>query len=185
MSQSDKDSYQDEINDLKAEIKRLKAKEEKSNFKEKKIFCSNCNVEVKPGSKYCTKCGTVVAQNKSSNDITSKDRLSSSRTLKVNDSLSPQSSQYLDPSWDEIKSKRTTTGVLAILFGYLGVHKFFLRYNTEGFILLAVSIFGGIITCGIALILTCIIVTIEGIIILTKTPEEFKRLYIDKKTGWF
>mgnify|MGYP001400526148 CR=1 FL=1 len=110
------------------------------------------------------------------------------------DSLSPQSSQYSSPtkpsqysdaSWDEIKSKRTTTGVLAILFGALGVHKFILGYKTEGFILLAVSIFGGIITCGLALIVTAIIAIIEGIIILTKTPDEFKRLYIDKKTGWF
>ena len=187
MSQTDKDSNQDEINDLKAEIKRLKAKENTSNFKEKKIFCSNCNAEAKPGSKYCVKCGTVIEQNNSSNDITSKDRLSSSRTSKVNNSnsISPQSSQYSDPNWDEIKSKRTTTGVLAILFGELGVHKFILGYNTEGFILLAVSIIGGIITCGLAFIATAIIAIIEGIIILTKTPEEFKRLYIDKKTGWF
>ena len=185
MSQTDKDSNQDEINNLKAELKRLKAEEDTNNFKEKKIFCSNCNAEVKPGSKYCAKCGTVIEQNNSSNDITSKDRLSSSKTSKVNGSLSPQSSQYSDPSWDEIKSKRTTTGVLAILFGELGVHKFILGYNTEGFILLAVSIVGGIITCGLALIVTAIIAIIEGIIILTKTPDEFKRLYIDKKTGWF
>jgi len=185
MSQNDKDSNQDEINDLKAEIKRLRAKEETSNFQEKKIFCSNCNVEVKLGSKYCGKCGTVIERNNSSNDITNKDRLSSSRTSNVNDSLSPQSSQYSDPSWDDIKSKRTTAGILAILFGYLGVHKFILGYNAEGFILLVVSIFGGIITCGLALTFTAIIAIIEGIIILTKTPDEFKRLYIDKKTGWF
>jgi len=185
MSQTDKDSYQDEINNLKAEIKKLKAEENTSNFKEKQIFCSNCNAEVKPGSKYCGKCGTVIEQNKSSNDISSKDRLSSSKPSNVNDSLSPQSSQYSDPSWDDIKSKRTTAGVLAIIFGYLGVHKFILGYNPEGFILLAVSIFGGIITCGLALTITGIIGIIEGIIILTKTPEEFKRLYIDKKTGWF
>jgi len=185
MSQNDKDSNQDEINELKAEIKRLRAKEETSNFQEKKIFCSNCKVEVKPGSKYCGKCGTVIERNNSSNDITSKDRLVSSSPSNVNDSYRPQSSQYSDQSWDEIKSKRTTAGILAILFGYLGVHKFILGYSTEGFILLAVSIFGGIITCGLALTFTAIIAIIEGIIILTKTPEEFKRLYIDKKTGWF
>jgi TM2 domain-containing membrane protein YozV len=110
------------------------------------------------------------------------------------ESLSPQSSQYSssteaskysDPSWDEIKSKRTTAGILGIFFGYFGVHKFILGYKNEGFIYLGVTIFGGIITCGIAAIVTSIICVIEGIIYLTKTPEEFKRLYIDKKTGWF
>ena len=96
-----------------------------------------------------------------------------------------QPSQYSDPSWDAIKSKRTTTGILGIIFGFLGVHKFILGYKTEGFILLGISVIGGIITCGISIIVTDIIGIIEGIIILTKTPEEFKRLYLDKKTGWF
>ena len=41
------------IDALKAEIESMKVKE--SNFKEKKIYCSNCNAELKPGSKFCTK----------------------------------------------------------------------------------------------------------------------------------
>ena len=102
-----------------------------------------------------------------------------------NETVNAQPSQYSDPSWDEIKSKRTTTGILGIIFGFLGVHKFMLGYQTEGFILLGISVIGGIITCGVSIIVTDIIGIIEGIIILTKTPEEFKRLYLDKKTGWF
>ena len=96
-----------------------------------------------------------------------------------------KSTQYSEATWDEIKSKRTTTGILGIFFGFLGVHKFMLGYKTEGFVLLGISVIGGIITCGISIIVTDIIGIIEGIILLTKTPEEFKRLYIDKKTGWF
>ena len=101
------------------------------------------------------------------------------------DSLNPQPYQYTDPSWDEIKSKRTTAGILGILFGSLGVHKFILGYTAEGFIYLAITIFGGIVTCGLAWGVTSILCIVEGIIYLTKTPEEFKRLYIDKKTTWF
>ena len=86
---------------------------------------------------------------------------------------------------DELKSRRTTIGILAIIFGFLGVHKFMLDYKREGFILLAVSIFGGIITCGAAIIVTDIIGIIEGIMILNKTPMQFKKTYIDKKTFWF
>ena len=100
-------------------------------------------------------------------------------------SAPPQPSQYSDPMWDEIKRKRTTTGVMGIIFGFLGVHKFILGYTAEGLILLLVSVIGGIITCGLSIIVTDLIGIIEGIIILSKTPEEFKRLYLDKKTGWF
>ena len=90
-----------------------------------------------------------------------------------------------DPSWDDIKNKRTSTGILGIFLGYLGIHKFILGYEREGFIYLAVSIIGGIITCGIATAVASTIAIIESIMYLTKTPEEFKRLYIDKKTAWF
>ena len=38
-----------------------------------------------------------------------------------NKSDTAQSSEYSDPSWDEIKSKRTTTGIFGIIFGFLGV----------------------------------------------------------------
>ena len=86
---------------------------------------------------------------------------------------------------DELKSRRTSIGILAIIFGFLGVHKFMLGYKREGFILLAVSIIGGIITCGIAIIVTDIIGIIEGIMILNKTPMQFKKTYIDRKTFWF
>ncbi len=103
----------------------------------------------------------------------------------ANETVIAQPSKYSDPSWDEIKSKRTTTGIFGIIFGFLGVHKFILGYTTEGLLLLGISVIGGIITCGLSIIVTDIIGIIEGIIILTKTPEEFKRLYLDKKTAWF
>ena len=179
----DKDSYQEEVDALKAELKRLKAKEGINNSKEKKIFCSNCNAEVQPGSKFCTKCGTVIEQNKSSNEMSSKDRLARSSTVNV--SLGRQPSQYSDPSWDDIKSKRLSSGLLGIFFGAFGAHKFVLGYTQEGLIYLGVSILGGIITCGGAFGVTSILALIESIMYLTKSPEEFKRTYIDNKKGWF
>ena len=180
----DKDSYQEEVDALKAELERLKAKEGINNSKEKKIFCSNCNAEVQPGSKFCTKCGTVIEQKKSSNEMSSQDRLARSST--VNNSLGTQQpSNHSDPSWDEIKSKRLTSGLLGLFFGAFGAHKFVLGYTQEGLIYLGVSILGGIITCGGAFFVTSILALIESIMYLTKTPEEFKRVYIDNKKGWF
>ena len=88
-------------------------------------------------------------------------------------------------SLDEIKSKKTTAGVLGIFFGAFGAHKFVLGYKQEGFIYLGVSVVVGAISCGAALFITSTLALVESILLLTKTPEEFKKKYIDTKTPWF
>ena len=97
----------------------------------------------------------------------------------------PTSPPLSDPIWDDIKSKRLSSGLLGLFLGAFGAHKFVLGYTGEGFIYLSISILGGIITCGIATAIAYTLAMIESIMYLTKTHEEFKRLYIDKKTAWF
>ena len=97
----------------------------------------------------------------------------------------PTSPPLSDPSWDDIKSKRLSSGLLGLFLGAFGAHKFVLGYTGEGFIYLSISILGGIITCGIATAIAYTLAMIESIMYLTKTPEEFKRTYIDNKKGWF
>lgn len=75
------------------------------------------------------------------------------------------------------ESKRIIAGILGILFGSLGIHKFVLGYNKEGLMQIAISI----ITCGIG----SVIGFIEGIVYLTKTDEEFIYMYQVNKKGWF
>lgn len=77
----------------------------------------------------------------------------------------------------EQHSKRIVAGVLGIILGELGIHKFILGYITEGFIQIGITI----ITCGIA----GLIGKIEGIIYLTKSDEEFIYNYQTNKRGWF
>ena len=77
----------------------------------------------------------------------------------------------------EQQSKRVLAGILAIVFGELGIHKFVLGYTAEGLIQIALTI----VTCGIA----GIIGIIEGIIYLTKTDEEFIYQYQTNKRSWF
>ncbi|WP_111707289.1 TM2 domain-containing protein [Lutibacter citreus] len=79
------------------------------------------------------------------------------------------------------ESKRVLAGILAILLGPFGVHKFILGYTTQGLILLAITI----LTCGIGASITYIIGLIEGIIYLTKSDEEFTYLYQTNKKEWF
>ena len=73
--------------------------------------------------------------------------------------------------------KKVTAGILGILLGGFGVHKFFLGYNKEGAIQIAVTF----VTCGMA----GIVGFIEGIIYLTKSDEEFVETYINNQKGWF
>ncbi len=71
--------------------------------------------------------------------------------------------------------KKIVAGILGILLGYLGIHKFYLGYIKEGIIqiLLSFICIGGIIGL------------IEGIIYLTKSDEDFVNTYITNKKGWF
>ncbi len=73
--------------------------------------------------------------------------------------------------------KKIVCGILGILIGSLGIHKFILGYTKEGIIQIIISI----CTCGIG----GIIGFIEGIIYLTKSDEEFVNTYITNKKGWF
>lgn len=75
------------------------------------------------------------------------------------------------------ESKRVLAGILAILIGSIGIHKFVLGYTKEGII----QIIASIITCGFA----GIIPFIEGIIYLTKSDEEFIETYQVNHKGWF
>lgn len=84
-------------------------------------------------------------------------------------------------SWNEAtnngENKKLIAGILAIIIGSLGIHKFILGYTKEGIIQIVLTF----VTCGIA----GIIGLIEGIIYLTKTDEEFYQTYQVGKRGWF
>ena len=76
-------------------------------------------------------------------------------------------------------------GLLAIFLGSFGVHKFYLGYNSAGFVMLAVSIVGSLLTLGIAAGVMCVVGFIEGIIYLVKSQTDFEQLYVYNKREWF
>jgi TM2 domain-containing membrane protein YozV len=86
-------------------------------------------------------------------------------------------------------NKKILAGILAILFGSLGIHKFILGYNKEGIILLAVTLLGYATTCIVVgaffFWIPGLIGLIEGIIYLTKSDEEFYNTYQVGKKPWF
>jgi TM2 domain-containing membrane protein YozV len=85
----------------------------------------------------------------------------------------------------EISNKKLAAGLTGIFLGAFGVHKFVLGYTKPAVIMLVVSLAGGVVTCGVAYLVMQIIGLIEGIIYLTKTPEEFTALYLDAEKDWF
>lgn len=86
-------------------------------------------------------------------------------------------------STSSAKDKKILAGILAIVLGAYGVHKFVLGYRNEGIIMLVLGIVGWF-TC-IPLVVVAIVGIIEGVMYLTKTDEEFDRIYIQGRKPWF
>ena len=71
--------------------------------------------------------------------------------------------------------KKILAGVLGIVLGGFGIHKFIMGYPTEGIIQLVLGLFG----------IGWILGWIEGVIYLTKSDEDFVRTYVQGRKGWF
>ena len=83
---------------------------------------------------------------------------------------------YDAPPAKRQENKKVVAGILAILLGCFGVHKFYLGMTTAGIIQLLLFFCAGI---------SGIIGLIEGIIYLTKTDEDFYQTYQVEKKSWF
>jgi TM2 domain-containing membrane protein YozV len=93
---------------------------------------------------------------------------------------------YVNPADVKTTDKdRLVAGLLAIFLGSLGIHKFYLGYSTEGLIMLLVTVIGACLTLGIGSAVMAIIALIEGIMYLVKSQQEFERIYVYNKKGWF
>lgn len=82
------------------------------------------------------------------------------------------------------ENKKMLAGILGIILGSLGIHKFVLGYTKEGVIMLILGLLG-IFTCGITSSISWIVGIIEGIMYLTKSDEEFYQTYQVGKKPWF
>jgi TM2 domain-containing membrane protein YozV len=98
-----------------------------------------------------------------------------------------------NPPADTVQSfagKKIAAGVCGILLGELGVHKFILGLKTPGIVMLAVTVasytFGACLIFPILGALAMhVIGIVEGVLYLTKSDEEFYRLYAVEKREWF
>jgi TM2 domain-containing membrane protein YozV len=75
----------------------------------------------------------------------------------------------------EVGQKKLVAGLLGILLGWTGAHRFYLGDTTGGIIRICLNLvcMGGIIGL------------IEGIIYITKSDEDFEKTYLIEKKAWF
>jgi TM2 domain-containing membrane protein YozV len=132
-------------------------------------------------SRYCTKCGAV-------NEDTAQYCVNCQAHLTpVSGGYQPMQSVNQGASgamtdWKALGAdKKILAGILGIVVGAFGIHKFVLGYTTEGLIMLLITV----LTCGIFGLVSSIIGIVEGVIYLTKSDEEFVRTYLQSKKGWF
>ena len=125
-------------------------------------------------TRYCTKCGAI--NDEMAQYCTNCQAPLTAASSGYQPMQSAPPGQMTD--WKALGAdKKLVAGILGILVGSLGIHKFFLGYTTEGLIQIAITV----VTCGAG----GIVGLIEGIIYLTKTDEEFVRIYVDGRKDWF
>lgn len=89
----------------------------------------------------------------------------------------------------QYQKSKIVAGLLALFLGSWGVHKFYLGYTTEGFIMLGATIASFVLTIILigffGLMAVGIVAFIEAIMYLTKSDEDFDRIYVQHKKAWF
>lgn len=75
-------------------------------------------------------------------------------------------------------------GVLAIFFGVFGIHKFYLGFTNEGFIMLGITIIGLLLSWGAAAFIVALMSVMEGLIYLIKTQKQFDLDYVYGSRKW-
>ena len=87
------------------------------------------------------------------------------------------------------QKSKVAAGVLAILLGEFGIHKFYLGYSGAGAVMLIGTIIGlitAVLIVGFFLVVAiAIIALIEGILYLTKSDEDFNTTYVLNRKSWF
>gem|GEM_PF-1232911 len=78
------------------------------------------------------------------------------------------------------EKSKVVAGILGILLGSLGIHKFYLGYTKEGVIMACVAV----LSIGFLAPVVSVIGLIEGIMYLMKSDEEFEQTYVIGQKPW-
>ena len=112
-------------------------------------FCTNCGQQLEDGQTQCMNCGNIIgsAQPQSSN-------------------TNNQGSSNQNYTGNGQQKSKLAAGLLGIFVGSLGVHNFYLGYQSKAIAQLLLTLVGWI-ACGIGPVIASIWGLVEGIMILT------------------
>ena len=107
-------------------------------------FCTNCGQELEDNATFCFNCGKKI------DEIKNEDTIKEENPKKKGVSVTTQKSKI-------------AAGLFGIFLGSLGIHNFYLGYNSKGLAQLLISV----LSCGILSFVSGIWGFVEGILILT------------------
>jgi len=145
------------------------------------MFCRSCDTQLADGAIACTKCGLAPFNG-------------NLFCYHCGQATNPEAIMCVScgaglgvPAYAGTAqaSNKLTAGLCGIFLGSLGIHKFVLGYNTEGIIMLLVTLVGSFLTLGVSAAVMGLIGLVEGIIYLTKTDADFVNTYVVHRKGWF
>ena len=142
------------------------------------MFCRNCAKELDDRAVACTGCGLQpMAGNKFCHNCKHETIEAATFCIKCGLGFAMPATSGTVPGAD----KKIAAGVLGLVLGSLGIHKFVLGYTTEGLIMLLVTV----LSLGLGSIVMWPIGIVEGIIYLSKSDQEFVATYVQAKKGCF
>lgn len=128
-----------------------------------KVYCRHCGGKVEPNAYACTHCGVQNGTGfKYCYNCGNPTDPQAVVCTKCGVALSAPGPHF---AVGEQKSK-LAAGLLALFLGALGIHNFYLGYTNKAVVQLLVSLFGGLLTCGIATFAVLVWSFVEGILIL-------------------
>jgi TM2 domain-containing membrane protein YozV len=131
---------------------------------ENAVACISCGVDPKKASNFCGACGV-------------KTKANQIVCIKCGVSLGSSS------SGETGEKNKMIAFLLALFLGVWGIHKFYLGYNNQGIIMLVCGTIGWFLL--IPPFVMAIIALIEAIMYISKSDDEFKRVYVDNEKAWF
>jgi TM2 domain-containing membrane protein YozV len=110
------------------------------------MFCNKCGAALEAEATFCRNCG--------------------SQTASTPGAPPPPPGPAIPAAGAPVLKSKLAAGLLGIFLGGLGIHRFYLGYNTIAVAQLILGLLG-FVTCGITSIAAAIWGLIEGILILT------------------
>lgn len=135
--------------------------------------CINCGDEIQEDADVCPSCGVnQTTELEGGHDDRNPDQKychSCGELINKQAELCPECGVSQPTSGSSSSSDQTTAGILAILLGGLGAHKFYQGNTTLGIIYL----------CFFWTMIPAVLGLVEGILILVADEDEYERKYAD------